>query len=162
LAFEVLVRFDDDDKEAKLRLQEIAPIKCFFGKRPHDWNTVCETLFSELAGHAHGEWIWPMSDDMEIQGLFWDKQLSEFPVYSWSQPEGHWLGTSKYSHDAHGPVPIIRRSFWESNRFPRFPLVDYKIWEACESQGLELKWLKGITVWHKRDDDETLARHRLK
>lgn len=159
--FEIIVRFDNDDMESLDRFSELNSMtRCWWGRRPDSWNDVCKYLFSELAQHALGDWIWPFSDDMTIEGKDWDTQLRGMPDNVWVQPDMHKLGLSGYPKDSHAPCPIIRKSFWESQDC--FPLIDYEIWEHCEKAGLELRWLNGIAVAHMRDEDSALAKHREK
>lgn len=160
---EVLLRFDDDDKETLSRIEEFRNdrTRTFIGKRGEGWSGL-NTFYTEMAAYTEAKWLWIMNDDAYITGYGWDEILKEIPTTGFLvQPELYQLGFSKYYDVEGGAFPVIPHHSWEPHWEGFIDPIDIRIDELLRIQlGWKSHFLKGIGVIHERDDDEALAEHR--
>jgi hypothetical protein len=169
---EILVRFDDDDRESLDVVEDLTRehgIRVLTGPRRLGYLSLGE-FYAELAAVATGAWIWIMNDDAYVTGPAvddgpgWDVDLRSIPtIGEIVQPECYQLGHSKYWSSEGGAFPIVPRGCWSilDEEFDRGPSVDIWLDQMLRARnGWKTRFLPGIAVVHERDADDVLARHR--
>lgn len=161
---EILLRIDDDDTETISVFHSLRDPNCICIIRPRGKLGYFSNAdyYNELADISKGDWIWIMNDDITVLGAGWDEQLKSIPTEGFIvHAEFHKLNNSLYVNDADGVAPIVPRGCWAKLGYDKIPYPpDAALNQMCRNNGWVSKFLTGITVHHKRDDDETLAEHR--
>lgn len=164
--YEVRIRIDEDDIPTKSILPELPAIikNCHIrvGARGDGWASVAK-FWDEIYKQSIGTWSWMLSDDMVIEGIGWDKLLAQVPTEGFIvHPEIHKLGGSTYKEDTNGPVPIVPKGALERFGFDGIPNPpDTGINDVFRRKsGWKLHYLRGIGVWHQRDDETFLTEER--
>lgn len=163
--FEVIVRIDDDDDKTQDFLDTLVHafnnITIKSGSRLSGYTSHGQ-FYTECADSARGQWCAFFNDDTLIVGKGWDEQLKAIPATGFIvQPEFHQLNQSVYAKDACGPVPFVPTNSWKLLGQPAIPTpTDTMMYELYKRHGWVTKYLEGITLWHDRADDATLAQHR--
>ncbi len=180
--FEILLRIDDDDEDTINNLYLLRKYEkvsfIVIGKRYRGYVSMA-TFYEELILHAKGQWFFFFDDDtvliqVEKDKESWDKQLAKFPTHGKiAHPEFYWLGGSKYPSGFCHPVGICvpNKSWVQYSKEYVDPItgqsqhieqpVDRWLEAVLRDQnGWEDQWLLGTAAHHRRDDKETLTKHR--
>lgn len=163
-SYEVLLAIDDDDIDTRRAFSELVKkyenIYAFISPRGDGWHDL-HKRYTELASKASAPWIWMFNDDCQILGQGWDLQLIQIPKQGIIvHPEFNRLNCSIYPNDATGAFPIVPNGCWKYFGFDEIgDPPDKFLNEACAQFGWTASFLKGITVYHERISDETMATH---
>lgn len=163
--YEVILRLDSDDKETILGLNDLNKqftFKAIIGSRLLGYPSI-NVFYSQMAEAATGTWIFILNDDCVLKGKGWDEQLKKIRPTCIVQPEYNQLGSSLYTRTEGGPFPIVPNLIWKTLGYEVIPNpVDIALDQMIR---IEKKWrtvfLKGLTVYHHRIQDSTLALDRL-
>ena len=161
---EVILRFDDDDSDTILRLEEFQQYPettVMIGPRKTGWASL-NLFYEEMAAVAKSKWIWIMNDDAVFEGNDWDEKLAQVPTEGYLvQPEIYQLGRSRYQNAHGGAFPCMPNLCWKKWIEIIPDPIDTKIDEILRVEnGWQSHFLSGIGVVHDRDNDEELAMHR--
>lgn len=102
-------------------------------------------MHTALKDMARGEFIWMGNDDVVMGGKVYPDKLNTHTVY---QPEIHKLNTSVYVADENCPFFIFHRSGLDRFADP----VDISTLSFLRKKGWSTQYLRGVTVWHDRDE----------
>lgn len=157
--YEILVWFDDDDADSLEQIPnlEIIGVRCFSGPRKKGYGSLADFV-EFLEQQATGTFIWQGNDDMVVNGD-WYGELAKVPTTGFIvQPEISQLNTSKYPMAEGQAFPIVPRQCWKqyTDRFPQ--TFDTEIDQLLRSNGWKTWFLKGVTFWHDRDENEIVNR----
>ena len=159
---EVLIRYDFDDFLTHHQLIQIKDkygdnVRCIVGPRKNGYTSLCE-FYTELAEATLAKWIFLINDDITIEGDGWHQQLRAIPSAGvYVQPEFYHLGGSKYGSGSCDACPIVPNGCWRHIRRDLVNQVDNWLRDILTK---EMKWktelLRGMTVNHQRDSDQTI------
>lgn len=159
--YEILLRVDSDDADL-FRYFELLKthqnIRILEGSRGRGWPDN-HLFFTELAKIAVAPWCWNFNDDATVEGQGWVEQLKAIPtIGTIVQPETHKLNTSVYHNNQSGPFPIVPTRVWEKFGYMTCPFPQDTALDQIlrVNNRWETVYLKGITVWHERDNDSRL------
>jgi hypothetical protein len=164
---EFMVKLDDDDHESIFRvgeMNEFKNVRTVVTPRGGGW-AESNVFLTQLSDASNGQWVWVMNDDVVVscEKEKWDILLSQVPTECFLvQPGIHQLGGSTYGEHEGGPFPIAPRNCWKKTHPHSFPFpVDTGLHEVLvRHMRWKTKYLDGVRVWHQRDNDQELARHR--
>lgn len=150
---EILIRFDDDDKDSLNNLtflEKYKEVKYFIGSRMKGYGSHHEFM-NELAEHATGKWNFFFDDDVIIIGKDWDKQLETIPTEGHIvHPEFYWLNNCKYGSGSCDPVAIcVPNNCWKKYYPHLCHPIDAYLQNLLKENGWENHWLKGIIIHHE-------------
>lgn len=151
--YEICLRVHSDDRETLdliPNLLALGNVRIHIGP-PLDWAHNVNA-FDEACQISKGDWVWWFNDDCVLEGHGWDTQLWELPEHTIAIPEIHRLGKSTYLQDRHVPMFAMPAYSWGSRNFPANG--DTGLWDFYERGGWAVHWLRGITLWHDRDEPD--------
>lgn len=166
--YEVRVRIDNDDDESINAIPEFGVfenVHFLIGPRFNGYESN-GLFFTELARRSKGDWLFIMNDDSMVIGEGWDRQLASLPKEGIvAYPEFYWLGQSRYNFSGSCGVafPFVPNGCWQKFGWSEieFP-ADQKLYDLLVvKHGWKVQLLKGVTLRHERDNDQTLRQHRL-
>jgi len=154
------VRLDDDDARSICHIRDFRNypnIEFVVGPR-----VSLPEMTTTLTHRSRGRWLCYFNDDAVIIGEGWDSQLgAESPKGAIYQPEIYQLNESKYQHATRTGFPFFPNGCWVDfqcgHDFIPNP-ADYMVAELAEKFHWQIKFLKGITIFHDRHADDTLPR----
>lgn len=160
---EILIGLDDDDA---VSLPRTAEFEHFSSVVVYVWPRAWLAMIEALCHLAKGKWIVILNDDATIEAvpgsMPWDVQLINAPVSGVVyQPEIYRLNESRYPYATRTGFPWFPNKCWEvfgcSNNFLPHP-CDYEVCNLAEKHGWEIRFLKGITVYHDRKEPTAASR----
>lgn len=151
--YEICLRVHQDDHETIAMLPNLLALG---NVRVHigtylDWAHNVNA-FDDACRIANGSWVWWFNDDCVLEGSGWDTQLWELQEQTIAIPEIHRLGKSTYLQDRHVPMFAMPIYSWGSHNFPCNG--DTGLWDFYERNKWNVHWLRGITLWHDRDEQD--------
>jgi glycosyltransferase involved in cell wall biosynthesis len=166
MCFDVLIRNDRDDPTLPDYVKMANAFPNVFrleGERGQGYGSV-PAFYNELSEWGTAPWILFWNDDAMMLGANWDTLLLDVPLQGhYVQPETHRLGGSVYRHNADAPMPFLPRGCWKQYGEPKIPApTDTGLHQLLVvKHGWKVHYLEGVTLWHQRDSEDTLAKHRL-
>jgi hypothetical protein len=151
-SIEILVGLDDDDLVSTSRVEEFEAID---NVTVFVWPRAWLEMISLLCRMATGDWIVILNDDatIEAEGIKWDLQLAGMPTTGFVlQPEIYRLNESRYPNATRTGFPWFPNRCWEAFKcgdFIPYP-ADYAVCDLADKHGWEIRFLKGVTVFHDR------------
>jgi hypothetical protein len=153
---DVWIYVHDDDRETQDYVVKtwsgITRVRWIIGRTWY--GTELGPMHTALKNACGGEYIWLGNDDVVISGKVHPDQFRVQAIY---QPEIHKLNTSTYVCDANCPFFIFHRSGLEDFDHP----VDIATLATLRGKGWPIEYLRGLTVWHDRDEADCKRIMRL-
>lgn len=163
--FQIVMRFDEDDKESIAAIPEIEGdfprhCKCYVGPRYGGYTALDKHFYCELEQHSNSTWVWIGGDDMVVDGD-WLGELRKVPTHGFIvQPEISKLGGSTYPRAEAQAYPIFPRFCWKQYQ-DSFPCpFDINGHLLLKKNGWETWFLEGVTMWHQRPSEAEIKEHR--
>jgi hypothetical protein len=155
--YEIILRCHSDDQDTIRILPELmamGPVYPYIGV-PRSY-TQNRRAFTEAIAIANADLMWVMNDDCMVTGNGWDDMVKDIPSMCIAKPQFHQLGPSCYEHDDSTPFVILPIRSWSNGWNQQFP-GDTELWHTMLSRGWRTWWMKGIKVWHDRDEREIVS-----
>lgn len=161
--YEMLFRFDEDDKETLDRREEIAAAannpRIIVGSRL-GYKALDSGYYAGLEQLAVGCFVWIAGDDMTVEGD-WMNALRKAPLTgAIIQPATSKLGHSTYPRAEAQAFPLFPRLCWKQyvDEFPR--PFDTAGDALLKKHGWITHFLEGVTFHHHEDTPHNLSIHR--
>lgn len=160
---EVVLRIHSDDLETIQALPELLAmgnVKVAIGE-PLKYGD-SGTFYWEPCQLAVGRWVWMFNDDAMIDTSSdgWDGELSEIETSGWIVvPQTSRLGPSIYTLDQSCPFHLVPNRWWEQFGLKHFghPIDNFVLDRLRHDAKWKTKFLPGLSVWHDRDELESLS-----
>lgn len=158
-SYEIILRTDDDDEETANLVFDVRD-KIHAIKRKRLGYGRCSEMYREIAECAVAPWIWIMNDDCTVRGKGWDAQVKN-SIYEEVifQPEFYQLNESVYRGGGY-TFPMVQNGCWVFAGDLIEPIDLYLDTLLRVEHKWPVKLLDGVTVYHERDNDDTLESHR--
>lgn len=153
--FDIHVKFDDDDYESILRVEELLElrhVRVLIAPRLNGYPSL-ETFYDLMAEWSDAAWVCCWNDDAIMRGRSWDTLLRSVPTTGFIvQPEIYQLNQSKYFRSEGGAFPFFPRLCWKQFGWERLiQPTDTRIDQLLRIQnGWKTQFLEGVTVFHDR------------